>query len=80
MKTAISLPDDVYELATRRAKELGISRSEFFADAARHYLEALDRASLTARINAALELAGEDDDTSDFLAEAGRRLFDRTEW
>jgi hypothetical protein len=35
MKTAISLPDDTYEQATRQAQALGISRSEFFARAAR---------------------------------------------
>ena len=34
MKTAISLPDDTYEQATRQARALGISRSEFFARAA----------------------------------------------
>jgi len=39
VKTAISLPDDTYEQATRQAAELGISRSEFFARAARSYLD-----------------------------------------
>lgn len=79
MKTAISLPDDVYERATRRAQELGISRSEFFADAARHYLEALDRTSLTEQINAALDLAGDEDDYADVIAYGKRRLA-QSEW
>jgi hypothetical protein len=51
VKTAISLPDDTYEQATRRAAELGISRSEFFARAARRYLDELTSQSLTHQIN-----------------------------
>src|ERR1035441_4126666 len=41
VKTAISLPGDSYEQATRQAAALGISRSEFFARAARSYLDEL---------------------------------------
>ncbi|WP_182348485.1 ribbon-helix-helix protein, CopG family [Tomitella gaofuii] len=55
MKTAISLPDDTYDRATRRAGELGLSRSEFFARAALRYLDELDARSLTARIDEALD-------------------------
>lgn len=79
VKTAISLPDQLYRQATSRAQELGISRSEFFADAARHYLGALDRASLTARIDAAVELAGEDQGAA-LVAAAGKRLLATSEW
>lgn len=79
MKTAISLPDEIYRRATSRAQELGISRSEFFADAARHYLDALDRASLSARIDAALEVAGQDEDAR-LVAAAGKRMLAKSEW
>lgn len=58
MKTAISLPDETFDAATRRAAELGISRSQFFARAARRYLEELESTSLTAQINDALRAAG----------------------
>ena len=51
VKTAISLPDDTYEQAARQAAELGISRSEFFARAARSYLLELASHSLTQQIN-----------------------------
>ena len=33
MKTAISIPDEVFEAAERLAKELGVSRSQLFARA-----------------------------------------------
>jgi metal-responsive CopG/Arc/MetJ family transcriptional regulator len=61
VKTAISLPDDTYEQATRQAAELGISRSEFFARAARSYLDELASHSLTQQINEALQTAADDD-------------------
>ncbi|HVB26972.1 MAG TPA: hypothetical protein VNE21_03545 [Mycobacteriales bacterium] len=38
-----------------------MSRSEFFAAAAVHYLAELDRASLTGRIDDALTRAGDDE-------------------
>ena len=70
MKTAISLPDDTYEQATRQARALGISRSEFFARAARSYLDQLASHSLTQQINEALQAA--DDDSNAVAAAAGR--------
>jgi hypothetical protein len=70
VKTAISLPDDTYEQASRRAAELGISRSEFFARAARLYLDELASQSLTQQIDEALQAA--DDDSNAAAAAAGR--------
>jgi predicted DNA-binding protein len=70
MKTAISLPDDTYEQATRQAQALGISRSEFFARAARSYLDQLASRSLTQQIDEALRTG--DDDSNAAAAAAGR--------
>jgi metal-responsive CopG/Arc/MetJ family transcriptional regulator len=70
MKTAISLPDDTYEQATRQAQELGISRSEFFTRAARSYLEQITSRSLTQQIDEALRTAN--DDSNAAAAAAGR--------
>jgi metal-responsive CopG/Arc/MetJ family transcriptional regulator len=71
MKTAISLPDDTFERATRQAAELGISRSEFFARAARKYLDELAEMSLTQQIDEALADIGPDDSAA-AAASAGR--------
>jgi hypothetical protein len=80
MKTAISLPDDTFEEATRQAAELGISRSEFFARAARRYLDELAEVSLTQQINEALDAAGPDDSAA-FAVAAGRaRLASEDDW
>jgi antitoxin MazE6 len=73
MKTAISVPDDTFEQATRQAAELGISRSEFFARAARRYLDELASRSLTQQVNDALRVAGSDDSAA-AAARAGRDL------
>ena len=80
MKTAISVPDETFEQATKQAAELGISRSEFFSRAARRYLDELASRSLTEQVNAALNAAG-DDDSAAAAAQAGRRrLATGDEW
>ena len=73
MKTAISVPNDTFEQATRQAAELGISRSEFFARAARRYLDELTSQSLTQQVNDALKVAGNDGSAA-VAAQAGREL------
>jgi len=71
MKTAISVPDETFEQATRRATALGMSRSEFFTRAVRRYLEQLDAESLTQQIDAAVALI-RDDDSAEAAVAAGR--------
>jgi len=73
VKTAISVPDDTFDQATKQAAELGISRSEFFTRAARRYLEELASRSLTEQVNDALHAAGSDDSAA-AAAAAGRTL------
>jgi len=81
MKTAISLPEETFDRASRRAKELGMSRSEFFARAAVNYLDELDAKSLTAQMDAALDLIGEADQSTELAVDAGRRVLgDTDEW
>lgn len=81
MKTAISVPDETFERATRRARDLGMSRSEFFARAASRYLDELDARSLTGRIDDALEQIGLDRSAVDAVEAGRRRLADSDdEW
>jgi metal-responsive CopG/Arc/MetJ family transcriptional regulator len=79
MKTAISLPDDTFERASRRATELGMSRSEFFARAAQRYLDDLDEESTTRQIDVALEAFVHPDDSSEDAVAAGRRTLDESD-
>jgi metal-responsive CopG/Arc/MetJ family transcriptional regulator len=78
MKTAISVPDETFRLVERRAGSLGMSRSEFFTRAARHYLDHLDEESLIEAIDAALARVA-DDDSGDVAAAAGRERLDAIE-
>jgi metal-responsive CopG/Arc/MetJ family transcriptional regulator len=80
MKTAISLPDDTFDAASRRAKQLGISRSEFFATAAKRYLDDLDHRSLTAQVDAALAGAEPDKSAEDAVAAGRARLAGDVGW
>ncbi|WP_062293863.1 ribbon-helix-helix protein, CopG family [Demequina phytophila] len=81
MKTAISLPDPVFEAVTARAKLLGVSRSEFLARAAQRYLRELDDHGLTGRIDSVLErVAVAEDESARFVLETGRGLLEREEW
>lgn len=78
MKTAISMPDDVFERVDDYARRHRLSRSEVFVIAARELLDAETRAALTAQINDALQDAGATDD--DFLRAAARDVATGTEW
>jgi hypothetical protein len=80
VKTAISLPDDTFEQASQRAAELGISRSEFFARAARRYLEELSSRSLTRQIDEALAAAGPDDSGAAAVAAGRSVLAGQDDW
>lgn len=80
MKTAISVPDDTFEAATRRAQKLGMSRSEFFSLAARRYLDELDRESITEQVDDALRLAGGDESAAAAAAAGRRRLSSGEDW
>jgi metal-responsive CopG/Arc/MetJ family transcriptional regulator len=74
VKTAISVPDDTFDQASQRARDLGMSRSEFFARAARRYLDELDAESITHQIDSALaQLEAPDGSTADAVA-AGHRI------
>jgi metal-responsive CopG/Arc/MetJ family transcriptional regulator len=58
MKTAISVPDHIFEEVDNRAQDLGISRSEFFAKAAEHYLAELQMTSLERALAEAIKSIG----------------------
>lgn len=78
MKTAVSIPDGIFQDAERLARRAKKSRSQLFSDALREYVarhapdevtEAMDR------------VATEVGDTADeFVRAAARRVLDRTEW
>lgn len=51
MKTAISIPDDIYIQADELAKRLGVSRSELYTQAIALYLKTHSRELITDKLN-----------------------------
>jgi metal-responsive CopG/Arc/MetJ family transcriptional regulator len=76
MKTAISLPDDVFQTAERMAKRLKVSRSELYSRALREFLARHTPDELTESWDAVVADVGQDHDT----AGAARAIFERVEW
>ena len=52
MKIAISVPDDVFEAGEQLADQLGLSRSQLYADALSAYLSERGATAVTAKLNA----------------------------
>ena len=78
MKTAVSIPNDVFEHAERLARRTRRSRSQLFSDALKEYLARHAPDEVTDAVNrACAELQPTADD---FVSSAARRLLERSEW
>lgn len=78
MKTAVSIPDDIFEEAERLAKRTQRSRSELYARALSEYVARHAPDRVTEAMDRALsELSGEEDA---FASNVGKRTLKRTEW
>lgn len=51
MKTAVSIPDSIFQAAERAANRLSMSRSELYAKAVQEFVAAHCRADVTERLN-----------------------------
>jgi hypothetical protein len=78
MKTAVSLPDDVFRAAERQARRANKSRSQLYADALSEYLARHAPEEVTAAMNDVVEKLGKPSDA--FVAAAARRILEQTEW
>ncbi len=77
MKTAVSIPDDIFEKAERLARRAKRSRSELFTAALREYVARHSTEEITEALNRALPHA---EGTDQFVSEAARRILKGTEW
>ena len=78
MKTAVSIPDEVFEEAERLARRTKRSRSRLFSDALREYVALRTPEKLTRQMNAAIAAIGEND--PGFSASAARLILERSDW
>jgi metal-responsive CopG/Arc/MetJ family transcriptional regulator len=79
MKTAVSLPDDLFRAAERQAKRFKKSRSQLYAEALAEYLARHAPDEVTEAMNRVVERVGEARHER-FVAAAAHRVLARTEW
>ena len=79
MKTAISLPDDLFRTAERHAKRARKSRSQLYAEALTEYLARHAPDEVTEAMNRVVERLA-DPRPEAFVTAAARRVFEHTEW
>ena len=77
MKTAVSIPDEVFEGAERLARRTKRSRSRLFSDALKEYLARHAPDEVTEAMNKACAEIGDAEDA--FVSSAARRVLEQSE-
>ena len=78
MKTAISIPDEVFDAADEMARRLGMSRSQLYVTAVREFLDAHRKHGVTARLDRLYEC--QDSRLDLRVAEAQTASLDDEDW
>ncbi len=78
MKTAVSIPDEVFAKVERLARRAHKSRSEVFSAALREYVARHAPDEVTEMMDRACDMVSEQTDS--FVTAATRRALERTEW
>jgi metal-responsive CopG/Arc/MetJ family transcriptional regulator len=78
MKTAVSIPDEVFEEAERLAERLKTSRSRLYSQALREYVRRHSPDHVTESLNRVIEDVGAAEDGFGRLA--ARRALRKVEW
>lgn len=78
MKTAVSIPDDLFRRADELASRLGKSRSQVYREALADYVARRDPGAVTRALDeVADEFSAQD---TAFVAAAARQTLERSEW
>jgi hypothetical protein len=80
MKTAISIPDSLFEEADRLAKSRGWSRSELYANAVTAYVNSERFSGVREKLDAVYGNNEEDSAIDPLLADAQARSLPREKW
>ena len=78
MKTAVSIPDDIFEKAERLARRMKKSRSQLFSHALAEYVARHAPDHVTEMMNQVCADIGTEPDP--FVSAASRRTLERSEW
>ena len=77
MKTAVSVPDELFERADRLARTAGLSRSEVYSRALREYVARHSADQITDALNHVVSGVGDD---MTFVRAAARGTLERSAW
>jgi len=78
MKTAISLPDELFHEVEQLAESSNKSRSEIYRNALEDYVAKHDADRIRDTLNEAVAKAGQE--SGEFLTAAGRAILEKVEW
>ena len=79
MKTAISLPDKIFQEAERYAQRTKKSRSQLYSEAVAEYLARHSPDQVTETMNRVMDEMGQSPPDR-FMSAAARRTLERSEW
>ena len=80
MKTAVSIPDEIFRRAEHLARRTKRSRSRLFSDALQEYLVRHSPDEITEAMNEGCDNLGEDAAPGPFVSAATKRILENTEW
>ena len=79
MKTAVSIPDDVFSGAEKLAHRTKRSRSDIYAAAVREYVARHSGDAVTESMNSVMDELGPSR-TDPFVSRAARKILEHVEW
>ncbi|MDX2307033.1 MAG: CopG family transcriptional regulator [Hyphomicrobium sp.] len=81
MKTAVSIPDDLFKRAEAEAKRRGVSRSKLYQEALEMHLAQKRSAELKRRINKSIEKYGDPSEGMEPWLDASlKSILENSEW
>src|SRR5687767_14927540 len=80
MKTAVSVPNDVFERADRLARSTGRSRSEVYSEALTEYLSRHAPDEVTETLDRVVAALGKDAAPNGFARQAAKRRLASNDW
>lgn len=80
MKTAISIPDEIFEQAERLAKTRGWSRSELYANAVSAFVDSERFSGVREKLDSIYGEGADDSTVDPLLADAQARVMAKEKW
>lgn len=80
MKTAISIPDNLFSEAEITAKQLGLARSQLYVRAIKEFIEHHNKDTITKKLNIIYEDTVNENDVSDLGIESLREATKNDSW